>query len=83
MEKNASRFVGASATGALPIGAVAQLGERMTGSHEVRGSIPLGSTRKSQPGGLAFLFAQAVPRVRVVRVLNHQWGPVPSALGRD
>jgi hypothetical protein len=30
------------------IGAVAQLGERMTGSHEVRGSIPLGSTiRKS------------------------------------
>ena len=26
------------------IGAVAQLGERMTGSHEVRGSIPLGST---------------------------------------
>ena len=28
-----------------PFGAVAQLGERMTGSHEVRGSIPLGSTR--------------------------------------
>ena len=28
------------------IGAVAQLGERMTGSHEVRGSIPLGSTNK-------------------------------------
>jgi hypothetical protein len=27
-----------------PSGAVAQLGERMTGSHEVRGSIPLGST---------------------------------------
>ena len=27
------------------IGAVAQLGERMTGSHEVRGSIPLGSTK--------------------------------------
>ena len=26
-------------------GAVAQLGERMTGSHEVRGSIPLSSTR--------------------------------------
>ena len=25
-------------------GAIAQLGERMTGSHEVRGSIPLGST---------------------------------------
>ena len=28
-------------------GAVAQLGERMTGSHEVRGSIPLGSTNRS------------------------------------
>ena len=28
----------------FPQGAVAQLGERMTGSHEVRGSIPLGST---------------------------------------
>jgi hypothetical protein len=26
------------------IGAVAQMGERMTGSHEVRGSIPLSST---------------------------------------
>ncbi len=29
-------------------GAVAQLGERMTGSHEVRGSIPLGSTKISR-----------------------------------
>ena len=28
------------------IGAVAQMGERMTGSHEVRGSIPLSSIRK-------------------------------------
>ncbi len=27
-------------------GAVAQLGERMTGSHEVVGSIPISSTRK-------------------------------------
>ena|SRR6266571_3480118 len=27
-------------------GAVAQMGERMTGSHEVRGSIPLSSTWK-------------------------------------
>jgi hypothetical protein len=26
-------------------GAVAQMGERMTGSHEVRGSIPLSSTK--------------------------------------
>ena len=28
-------------------GAVAQLGERMTGSHEVRGSIPLSSTTRN------------------------------------
>ena len=28
------------------IGAVAQMGERMTGSHEVRGSIPLSSTKE-------------------------------------
>jgi hypothetical protein len=31
---------------ASSLGAVAQLGERMTGSHEVRGSIPLSSTNK-------------------------------------
>ena len=29
-------------------GAVAQLGERMTGSHEVRGSIPLSSTKENK-----------------------------------
>ena len=33
------------------LGAVAQLGERMTGSHEVRGSIPLGSTNTSNSKG--------------------------------
>ncbi len=32
-------------------GAVAQLGERMTGSHEVRGSIPLGSTNNINNSG--------------------------------
>lgn len=31
-------------------GELAQLGERMTGSHEVRGSIPLFSTKCSRPG---------------------------------
>ena len=31
----------------LSFGALAQLGERMTGSHEVSGSIPLCSTNKS------------------------------------
>ena len=30
---------------AFTFGAVAQMGERMTGSHEVRGSIPLSSTK--------------------------------------
>ena len=33
-----------------PRGAIAQLGERMAGSHEVRGSIPLGSTKKKTVG---------------------------------
>jgi hypothetical protein len=37
-------FRGAVCQAPPPPGAVAQLGERMTGSHEVRGSIPLGST---------------------------------------
>ena len=34
------------------VGAVAQLGERMTGSHEVRGSIPLGSTNTIKSQGI-------------------------------
>jgi hypothetical protein len=47
-------------------GAVAQLGERMTGSHEVRGSIPLGSTNKInslravRPGRFLLLCAYSV-----------------------
>jgi hypothetical protein len=32
---------------ASPVGAVAQLGERLNGIQEVRGSIPLGSTSKT------------------------------------
>ena len=36
-------------------GALAQLGERMAGSHEVRGSIPLCSTIKSQARRLSGL----------------------------
>ena len=39
------------------IGAVAQLGERMTGSHEVRGSIPLGSTNR-KPSDFSILIAE-------------------------
>ena len=35
----------------LIYGAVAQLGERMTGSHEVRGSTPLSSTRPRRGTG--------------------------------
>lgn len=33
-----------NALGVIHSGGLAQLGERMAGSHEVRGSIPLGST---------------------------------------
>lgn len=36
-------------------GALAQLGERIAGSDEVRGSIPLGSTKTSHCGLLAQL----------------------------
>jgi hypothetical protein len=41
-------------------GAVAQLGERMTGSHEVRGSIPLGSTIFGNPAKGFFNLAERV-----------------------
>ena len=39
LARNQATFVGRQN------GAVAQLGERMNGIHEVRGSIPLGSTK--------------------------------------
>ena len=57
-----------AATAALdqPHGAVAQLGERMTGSHEVRGSIPLGSTNN-------FNCLQPLALAAVLR-LGHIWG---------
>ena len=47
-------------------GAVAQMGERMTGSHEVRGSIPLSSTSKTnlglaKAGPFFYLFGQEYP----------------------
>ena len=49
-------------------GAVAQLGERMTGSHEVRGSIPLGSTKhfnlKARPHALVLSMRKTTPRWR-------------------
>ena len=38
------------------LGAVAQLGERVTGSHEVRGSSPLSSTQRRPPDQAAFVF---------------------------
>jgi hypothetical protein len=38
---------------ASPVGAVAQLGERLNGIQEVRGSIPLGSTQLHLSGSLA------------------------------
>ena len=37
----------------VQVGAVAQLGERLNGIQEVRGSIPLGSIRMKQSGGVA------------------------------
>ena len=45
-------------------GELAQLGERMTGSHEVRGSIPLFSTRISEAATLvvAFVFDKGLWR---------------------
>ena len=51
-------------------GVVAQLGERMTGSHEVRGSIPLDSTNKfnnlRQLAQLPVLFRyQYVTKIRI------------------
>ena len=43
-------------------GELAQLGERMAGSHEVRGSIPLGSTTCSTTAfGRSFFVDAAVP----------------------
>jgi hypothetical protein len=44
-------------TGEMITGDVAQLGERMNGIHEVRGSIPLVSTkiRKKTPNEASFL----------------------------
>ena len=41
-----ARRVPVGYTRRLPDGAVAQLGARMTGSHEVTGSIPVSSTNK-------------------------------------
>ena len=43
-------------------GGIAQLGERLTGSQEVSGSIPLISTKKKNTqSGVLFLFLQAFP----------------------
>ncbi len=43
------------------IGAVAQLGERMTGSHEARGSIPLSSTKFNNIRGGQGIFINTLP----------------------
>jgi hypothetical protein len=48
--------------GEYPLGAVAQLGERVTGSHEVRGSSPLSSIaqcRSAPAYGVADSIARA------------------------
>ena len=47
----ASDNISFAASVATHFGALAQLGERMAGSHEVRGSIPLCSTKFFRPSG--------------------------------
>ena len=52
-------------------GAVAQLGERMNGIHEVRGSIPLGSTNRIKGQGVQGrpeLFQVLVMSIRSVKL---------------
>ena len=44
-------------------GALAQLGERMTGSHEVTGSIPISSTQKTATFWLPFFFGLSVAAI--------------------
>ena len=44
------QLLGVKMAADYPLGAVAQLGERVTGSHEVRGSSPLSSTPASASG---------------------------------
>ena len=58
-------------------GALAQLGERMAGSHEVRGSIPLCSTKlsKADPFGSAFFFLDFVRRGSVFLMRKTQISP--------
>ena len=49
----------------LADGAVAQLGERMTGSHEVEGSIPFGSTGNEKCGSVLTGTAASLSRVGI------------------
>ena len=55
----------------LTYGALAQLGERMAGSHEVRGSIPLGSTKFSSHSRVAFF----MPKIGWTRCAYSRTGP--------
>ena len=52
---SATNTAGLPGPGETRSGAVAQLGERVNGIHEVRGSIPLSSTRPSFSQGRFFL----------------------------
>ena len=64
-------------------GELAQLGERMTGSHEVRGSIPLFSTKYSGGALVAFLLGPVAQRL--AQGTHNPWvgGSNPSGPTRD
>src|SRR2546423_13006621 len=52
--------------GAAAIGAVAQLGERMNRTHEVRGSIPLSSTESASITGISLSDDSSIARDRMI-----------------
>ena len=55
-------------------GALAQLGERNTGSVEVSGSIPLGSTKykPSSPKAWGFLFGRTVVSIELLKAVHKE-----------
>ena len=61
-------------------GELAQLGERMTGSHEVRGSIPLFSTTNSCGGICRRFFSYGLMAQRLAQGTHNPWvgGSNPS-----
>ena len=54
-------------------GAVAQLGERVNGIHEVRGSIPLSSTIKGKPASLFLLYEESSCWIKCLRIQSQSF----------